>query len=62
MPNVNGKMFKNNQPQKKKVNPIVALIVIMVLAAVLVGLQYFLLDVQTEIYNQQQLESTQSAE
>lgn len=21
MPNVNGKMFKNNQPQKKKVNP-----------------------------------------
>jgi len=61
MPNVNGKMFKNNQPQKKKVNPIVALIFIMVLAAVL-GLQYFLLDVQTEIYNQQQLESTQSAE
>ena len=55
MPNVNGKMFKNNQPQKKKVNPIV-------LAAVLIGLQYFLLDVQTEIYNQQQLESTQSAE
>ena len=51
MPNVNGKMFKNNQPQKKKV-----------LAAVLIGLQYFLLDVQTEIYNQQQLESTQSAE
>jgi len=34
----------------------------MVLAAVLIGLQYFLLDVQTEIYNQQQLESTQSAE
>ena len=61
MPNVNGKMFKNNQPQKKKVNPI-ALIFIMVLAAVLIGLQYFLLDVQTEIYNQQQLESTQSAE
>ena len=30
MPNVNGKMFKNNQPQKKKVNPIVALIFIMV--------------------------------
>ena len=58
MPNVNGKMFKNNQPQKKKVNPIVALI----LAALLIGLQYFLLDVQTEIYNQQQLESTQSAE
>ena len=54
MPNVNGKMFKNN--------PIVALIFIMVLAAVLIGLQYFLLDVQTEIYNQQQLESTQSAE
>lgn len=62
MPNVNGKMFKNNQPHKKKVNPIVALIFIMVLAAVLIGLQYFLLDVQTEIYNQQQLESTQSAE
>ena len=62
MPNVNGKMFKNNQPQKKKDNPIVALIFIMVLAAVLIGLQYFLLDVQTEIYNQQQLESTQSAE
>ena len=62
MPNVNGKMFKNNQPQKTKVNPIVALIFIMVLAAVLIGLQYFLLDVQTEIYNQQQLESTQSAE
>ena len=62
MPNVNGKMFKNNQPQKKKANPIVALIFIMVLAAVLIGLQYFLLDVQTEIYNQQQLESTQSAE
>lgn len=62
MPNVNGKMFKNNQPQKKKVNPIVTLIFIMVLAAVLIGLQYFLLDVQTEIYNQQQLESTQSAE
>ena len=62
MPNVNGKMFKNNQPQKKKVNPIAALIFIMVLAAVLIGLQYFLLDVQTEIYNQQQLESTQSAE
>jgi len=62
MPNVNGKMFKNNQPQKKKVNPIVVLIFIMVLAAVLIGLQYFLLDVQTEIYNQQQLESTQSAE
>ena len=40
MPNVNGKMFKNNQPQKKKVNPIVALIFIMVLAAVLIGLQY----------------------
>ena len=55
-------MFKNNQPQKKKVNPIVALIFIMVLAALLIGLQYFLLDVQTEIYNQQQLESTQSAE
>lgn len=62
MPNVNGKMFKNNQSQKKKVNPIVALIFIMVLAAVLIGLQYFLLDVQTEIYKQQQLESTQSAE
>ena len=62
MPNVNGKMFKNNQQQKKKVNPIVALIFIMVLAALLIGLQYFLLDVQTEIYNQQQLESTQSAE
>ncbi len=62
MPNVNGKMFKNNQQKKKKVNPIVALIFIMVLAAVLIGLQYFLLDVQTEIYNQQQLESTQSAE
>ena len=62
MPNVNGKMFKNNQPQKKKVNPIVTLIFIMVLAALLIGLQYFLLDVQTEIYNQQQLESTQSAE
>ena len=62
MPNVNGKMFKDNQPQKEKVYPIVALIFIMVLAAVLIGLQYFLLDVQTEIYNQQQLESTQSAE
>ena len=62
MPKVKGKMFKNNQQQKKKVNPIVALIFIMVLAAVLIGLQYFLLDVQTEIYNQQQLESTQSAE
>ena len=62
MQNVNGKMFKNNQPQKKNFNPIVALIFIMVLAAVLIGLQYFLLDVQTEIYNQQQLESTQSAE
>ena len=60
MPNVNGKMFKNNQPQKKKVNPIVALIFIMVLAAVLIGLQYFLLDVQTEIYNQQQLEDRKS--
>ena len=62
MPNVNGKMFKNISHRKKNVNPIVALIFIMVLAAVLIGLQYFLLDVQTEIYNQQQLESTQSAE
>ena len=35
MPNVNGKMFKNNQPQKKKVNPIVALIFIMVLQSFL---------------------------
>jgi hypothetical protein len=62
MPNVNGSMFKNNQKQKKKVNPIVALIFVAVLALLLIGLQYFLLDVQTEIYKQQQLESSQAAE
>ena len=62
MPNVNGSMFKNNQKQQKKVNPIVALIFVVVLALLLIGLQYFLLDVQTEIYHQQQLESSQAAE
>lgn len=62
MPNVNGSMFKNDKNQKKKVSPVVALIFIVVLALLLIGLQYFLLDVQTEIYNQQQLESSQTAE
>ena len=37
MPNVNGSMFKNNQKQKKKVNPIVALIFVAVLALLLIG-------------------------
>lgn len=62
MPNVNGSMFKNDKNQKKKVSPVVALIFVVVLALLLIGLQYFLLDVQTEIYNQQQLESSQTAE
>ena len=50
---VNSSRFKKNQSQKKK-NPWIPLVVIVVLALLMVLLNYFMLDVTNAVYQTQQ--------
>lgn len=50
---VNSSKFKKNQSQKKK-NPWIPLVVIVVLALLMVLLNYFMLDVTNAVYQTQQ--------
>ena len=50
---VNSSAFKKNQSQKKK-NPWIPLVVIVVLALLMVLLNYFMLDVTNAVYQTQQ--------
>lgn len=50
---VNSSTFKKNQLQKKK-NPWIPLVVIVVLALLMVLLNYFMLDVTNAVYQTQQ--------
>ena len=50
---VNSNTFKKNQSQKKK-NPWIPLVVIVVLALLMVLLNYFMLDVTNAVYQTQQ--------
>ena len=50
---VNSSTFKKNQSQKKK-NPWIPLVVIVVLALLMVLLNYFMLDVTYAVYQTQQ--------
>ena len=50
---VNSSTFKKNQAQKKK-NPWIPLVVIVVLALLMVLLNYFMLDVTNAVYQTQQ--------
>ena len=49
---VNSSTFKKNQSQKKK-NPWIPLVVIVVLALLMVLLNYFMLDVTNAVYQTQ---------
>lgn len=50
---VNSSTFKKNQSQEKK-NPWIPLVVIVVLALLMVLLNYFMLDVTNAVYQTQQ--------
>lgn len=49
--NVNSNTFKNNKNSKKKKNSWVPLVIIIVLALILVALNWFLIDFTSSVYD-----------
>lgn len=58
------KRYKNTQMTngKKKVNPLLPLLVVIIMAVVLILIQYIMLDIMENVYEQSESESTSMIE